>query len=104
LTRTALQEGSQKFPHPLITADHGTGRKGKPPRQQELRCANRNTANQATLGENDHPQDDLGLARMDVLNRETTLHRIMTVEIPKTDCPQIATLALAVSYLTARIR
>jgi len=57
----------------------------------------------ATLGENDHLQDDLELDSMDVLNLVTALHRRLNVDIPETDYPQIATLARAVSYLTARV-
>ncbi|EKE74612.1 MULTISPECIES: acyl carrier protein [Roseobacteraceae] len=56
-----------------------------------------------TLGEDDHLQDDLELDSMDVLNLVTALHRRLNVDIPETDYPQIATLALAVSYLTARV-
>lgn len=55
----------------------------------------------ATLGENDHLQDDLELDSMDILNLVTALHRRLNVDIPETDYPQIATLARAVSYLTA---
>ncbi|MCD9148766.1 acyl carrier protein [Pseudophaeobacter flagellatus] len=57
----------------------------------------------ATLGEDDHLQDDLELDSMDVLNLVTALHRRLNVDIPETDYPQIASLALAVSYLAARI-
>ena len=46
---------------------------------------------------------DLELDSMDVLNLVTALHRRLNVDIPETDYPQIATLALAVSYLTARV-
>lgn len=56
-----------------------------------------------TLGEDDLLQDDLELDSMDVLNLVTALHRRLNVDIPETDYPQIATLALAVSYLTARV-
>ena len=56
----------------------------------------------ATLGEDDHLQDDLELDSMDVLNLVTALHRRLKVDIPETDYPQIATLALALSYLAAR--
>jgi acyl carrier protein len=58
----------------------------------------------ATLGEDDHLQDDLELDSMDVLNLVTALHRRLNVDIPETDYPQIATLALALSYLTARAK
>ncbi|WP_278923624.1 MULTISPECIES: acyl carrier protein [Pseudophaeobacter] len=58
----------------------------------------------ATLGEDDHLQDDLELDSMDVLNLVTALHRRLNVDIPETDYPQIATLALALSYLAARVK
>ncbi len=57
----------------------------------------------ATLGEDDHLQDDLELNSMDILNLVTALHRRLDVDIPETDYPQIATLALAVPYLGARM-
>ena len=59
--------------------------------------------NAATLGEDDHLQDDLELDSMDVLNLVTALHRRLNIDIPETDYPKIATLALAVSYLTDRV-
>ena len=40
---------------------------------------------------------------MDVLNLVTALHRRLNIDIPETDYPKIATLALAVSYLTDRV-
>ena len=58
----------------------------------------------ATLGEDDRLQEDLELDSMDVLNLVTALHRRLKVDIPETDYPQIATLALALSYLTARVK
>lgn len=58
----------------------------------------------ATLGEDDHLQKDLELDSMDVLNLVTALHRRLKVDIPETDYPQIATLALALSYLAARVK
>ena len=58
----------------------------------------------ATLGEDDHLQEDLELDSMDVLNLVTALHRRLKVDIPEMDYPQIATLALALSYLAARVK
>ena len=54
----------------------------------------------ATVGDNDHIQDDLELDSMDVLNLVTALHERFGVDIPEADYPQIATLALAVEYLS----
>lgn len=56
----------------------------------------------ATVGEDDHLQEDLGLDSMDVLNLVTALHKRLGVDIPEAEYPQIATLRLAVSYLAAR--
>jgi acyl carrier protein len=56
----------------------------------------------ATVGENDHLQEDLGLDSMDVLNLVAALHDRLGVNVPEADYPQIATLSLAVPYLAAR--
>jgi acyl carrier protein len=53
----------------------------------------------ATIGENDHLQDDLELDSMDILNLVTALHRRLGVDIPEEDYPRIATLAKATEYL-----
>jgi acyl carrier protein len=53
----------------------------------------------ATIGENDHLQDDLELDSMDVLNLVTALHQRLGVDIPEEDYPKIATLAKATDYL-----
>ena len=53
----------------------------------------------ASVGENDHLQDDLELDSMDVLNLVTALHERIGVDIPERDYPQIATVALATAYL-----
>ena len=50
-----------------------------------------------------HLQDDLELDSMDFLNLVTALHQRLGVDIPEIDYPKIATLALAVVYLKARI-
>ncbi|MEX1661886.1 acyl carrier protein [Thioclava sp. 15-R06ZXC-3] len=52
-----------------------------------------------TVGDNDHIQEDLELDSMDVLNLVTALHERTGVDIPETDYPRIATVALAVEYL-----
>jgi acyl carrier protein len=54
------------------------------------------------VGEEDHLQDDLDLDSMDVLNFVAALHERTGVNIPEPDYPEIATLARAVPYLTAR--
>ena len=54
----------------------------------------------ADVGDDDHIQDDLELDSMDVLNLVTALHERFGVDIPEADYPQIATLALAVEYLS----
>ncbi|MHA6265390.1 phosphopantetheine-binding protein [uncultured Aliiroseovarius sp.] len=53
-----------------------------------------------TVSDDDHIQDDLELDSMDVLNLVTALHKRTGVDIPEKDYPQIATVALAVAYLT----
>lgn len=57
----------------------------------------------ATVGGDDHIQDDLELDSMDVLNLVAALHKAIGVNIPETDYPQIATANLAVAYLAARL-
>jgi acyl carrier protein len=54
----------------------------------------------ASIGENDHLQDDLELDSMDILNLVTALHQRIGVDIPEADYPQIATLAKATGYLS----
>ena len=53
----------------------------------------------ATVGDDDHIQDDLELDSMDVLNLVTALHERFGVDIAESDYPEIATLRLAASYL-----
>lgn len=55
-----------------------------------------------TVGADDHIQDDLDLDSMDVLNLVTALHERYGIDIPEADYPQIATLTLAMGYLTAK--
>jgi acyl carrier protein len=56
----------------------------------------------ATVGDNDHIQDDLELDSMDVLNLVAALHERLGVDIPERDYPEISTLALATSYLSSK--
>lgn len=53
----------------------------------------------ASVGPNDHLQDDLEIDSMDFLNLVAALHKRFGVDIPEADYPKIATLALAVAYL-----
>ncbi|SMX31076.1 acyl carrier protein [Actibacterium lipolyticum] len=55
------------------------------------------------VGDDDHLQDDLELDSMDFLNLVTALHQRLGVDIPESEYPKIATLALAVVYLKGRI-
>jgi acyl carrier protein len=53
----------------------------------------------ATIGDNDHMQDDLGLDSMDFLNLVSALHKRFDLPIPEADYPRLATVAKAVAYL-----
>ena len=53
-----------------------------------------------TVGDDEHIQDDLELDSMDVLNLVTALHERYGVDIPEADYPKIATVNLAVAYLS----
>lgn len=53
----------------------------------------------ATIGDNDHLQDDLGLDSMDVLNLVAALHKRFGLPIPETDYPRLSTPARATAYL-----
>jgi len=55
----------------------------------------------ATIGDDDHLQDDLGLDSMDFLNLVAALHRRFGVAAPEPDYPQLATPGQAVRYLAA---
>lgn len=57
----------------------------------------------ATVGPDDHLQDDLEIDFMDFLNLVAALHKRLGVDIPEVDYPRIATLALAVGYLKSKI-
>jgi acyl carrier protein len=54
----------------------------------------------ATVDDDEHIQDDLELDSMDVLNLVTALHERFGIDIPEADYPQIATVSLAVAYLS----
>ena len=53
----------------------------------------------ATIGDNDHMQDDLGLDSMDFLNLVSALHKRFDLPIPEADYPRLATTAKAIAYL-----
>lgn len=55
----------------------------------------------ASIGENDHLQDDLELDSMDTLNLVTALHQRLGIDIPEEHYPRIATLRTAVEYLSS---
>lgn len=57
----------------------------------------------ATIGDDDHMQDDLGLDSMDFLNLVSALHKRFGLPIPETDYPQLATPAKAVCYLEEKL-
>jgi len=57
----------------------------------------------ATIGGDDHIQDDLELDSMDVLNLVAALHERLGVDIPEPDYPQIATPSRAAAYLAAHV-
>lgn len=56
----------------------------------------------ATVGDNDHIQDDLELDSMDILNLVAALHERLGVNIPEADYEEIATPGLAVAYLARK--
>lgn len=56
----------------------------------------------ASVGADDHLQDDLGLDSMDVLNFVTALHERLGVDVPEPDYPEIVTLSRAVAYIARR--
>ena len=53
----------------------------------------------ATIGEDDHLQDDLGLDSMDFLNLVSALHKRFGLPIPETDYPRLSTPARSAAYL-----
>jgi acyl carrier protein len=57
----------------------------------------------ATIGDNDHLQDDLGLDSMDVLNLVAALHKRFGLPIPEADYPRLSTHARASAYLAEKL-
>ena len=57
----------------------------------------------ASVGPDDHLQQDLEIDSMDFLNLVAALHKRLGVDIPEADYPQIATLKLATAYLSGRV-
>ncbi|MDX5357820.1 MAG: acyl carrier protein [Rhodobacterales bacterium] len=57
----------------------------------------------ATIGDNDHLQDDLGLDSMDVLNLVAALHKRFGLPIPEADYPRLSTPASASAYLAVML-
>lgn len=53
----------------------------------------------ATLGDDDHLQDDLGLDSMDFLNLVAALHRRFSLPIPEDHYQRLATPGQATDYL-----
>ncbi len=53
----------------------------------------------ATIEDNDHLQDDLGLDSMDFLKLISALHKRFNLPIPEADYPRLATPAKAAAYL-----
>jgi acyl carrier protein len=57
----------------------------------------------ASIGDNDHLQDDLGLDSMDFLNLVSALHKRFGLPIPEADYPRLATPAQALAYLDSML-
>lgn len=57
----------------------------------------------ASIGDDDHLQDDLGLDSMDFLNLVSALHKRFGLPIPEADYPRLATPAMAVAYLAENL-
>ena len=57
----------------------------------------------ATVGDNDHIQDDLELDSMDVLNLVAALHERFGVNIPEADYEAISTPRRAAEYLASSV-
>lgn len=54
----------------------------------------------ASVGPNDHIQDDLDLDSMDVLNLIAALHERTGIAVPEADYPEVASLGKAIPYLS----
>jgi acyl carrier protein len=59
--------------------------------------------NAATIGDDDHMQDHLGLNSMGFLNLVSALHKRFGPPIPENDYPRLATPAKAVAYLEEKL-
>ncbi|WP_135451229.1 acyl carrier protein [Tabrizicola caldifontis] len=57
----------------------------------------------ASIGDDDHLQDDLGLDSMDFLNLVSALHKRFGLPIPEPDYPRLATPAKAAAYLAEKL-
>ncbi|MCC5971667.1 MAG: acyl carrier protein [Pararhodobacter sp.] len=57
----------------------------------------------ATVGDDDHLQDDLELDSMDILNLVAALHKRLGVSVPEADYRHLATPGHAVHYLVAAL-
>ena len=57
----------------------------------------------ATIADDDHLQDDLGLDSMDFLNLVARLHRRFGLPIPEADYPRLATARNAAAYLAEKL-
>ncbi len=57
----------------------------------------------ATVGDDDHLQEDLELDSMDFLNLVAALHKRLGVSVPEADYARIATPGSAVRYLVAAL-
>jgi acyl carrier protein len=57
----------------------------------------------ASVGDDDHLQEDLGLDSMDFLNLVSALHKRFGLPIPEEDYPRLATPGKGVSYLAGML-
>ncbi|MRU14768.1 acyl carrier protein [Roseovarius sp. A21] len=57
----------------------------------------------ATLSDDDHLMDDLGLDSMDILNLVTALQTRLGLSVPETDYPRLETPEKAVDYLSRKL-
>lgn len=57
----------------------------------------------ATIADDDHLQDDLGLDSMDFLNLVARLHHRFGLPIPEADYPCLATAKKAAAYLAGQL-
>lgn len=56
-----------------------------------------------SVEDDDLLQEELGLDSMDFLNLVAALHRRFGVAVPEADYPQLATTAMALRHLAARL-